>query len=122
MPRGKQAGGVKNVLPPFIACNLSPDELAQAQAHIFEDAGVVAFFIQCVELKYRVSATYDEFNDCVSVTVTSKADENGKGGVALSSRGPGLAEACTIASYKLNEKLDCDLSNGDVTKTKSQWS
>lgn len=122
MPRGRKTVGVKGSLPPFLACNLSPEDLAHCQAHVFEDAGVVGLLIQCCELNYRVSVTYDDYNDCYSVVITSKPDEAGKGAVALSSRGPDLASACTVASYKLNEKLDCDLSRGDTAQSKQQWS
>lgn len=122
MPRGKQTSGGKNSLPPFISCNLTDDELAAIRKNIFEDAGVVGFVVQVSELGYRLSVSFDSFNDCYSVVITSKGDDNGKGAAALSSRGPTLYDACTVASFKLNEKLDCDVSSGATASAKSQWS
>jgi len=122
MPRGKSTNGPKNTLPKFVSCSLSGEELATVQDNILDASGICEFIRHAVEDSLKVSIGYDEYNDTCICTVTSRAGEKGDPALALSSRGPGVAECVSSAAYKLYQKLDGDLNNGGVEENKRSWS
>lgn len=122
MPRAKPNNGRNNTLPSFVSCSLSDQDRTYVEAHLLSDAGCMDFVVKMVEAGLKVSFGWDSWNDAALCTITSKGIEEGKPGSALSSRGPGIYEAISVAAYKFYEKLGGDLSAAPVDSSKRTWS
>ena len=121
MPRAKSNSGGKNGLPTFIASKLSEEQQAFVQQHLLDDAGMVDFAVKLVEGGYKLSLSWDDWNDCVVCTITLKGDKPGDNGSALSSRGPGVYEALSVAAFKFHEVFAGDLRGAPKEASKQQW-
>lgn len=122
MPRKNAINGRNSKLPTFVSCILSDDDRKHVEAHLLSDAECMDFVVKMVEQGLKVSFGWDSWNDAALCTITSKGIEESEAGSALSSRGPGIYEALSVAAYKFYEKLGGDLSAAPVESNKRTWS
>lgn len=122
MPRGKKTNGASGVLPKFVSCPLSDEEVRVVQSHLLDDAGVCDYLAKLLDSGHKLSISLDDYNDCVVVTVTLPASEKREEALALPARGPGIYEALSVSAYKFHEKLDGDITSASVEQVKRSWS
>lgn len=116
----KKTDGDKGYAP-FVNCELDTDDKEAIKSNIMKAVAAADVVAKLVENGYRVSFSWDERSDAVSVIITGVSETCPNKGWALSARAPSFLGAVTALWYKHMNKLGEDWPKGESANKREGW-
>lgn len=90
----------------FVNCNLDKSTKEQVKKWDVKYEATLDGLDRMIRDGYKISVSYDSYNDCIGVFATQKQEDHPSFGLCLSARGPGLLDAWKVLVFKHFQILD----------------